>query len=417
MADAEGVGKVETVKKKRKRVSKKSKRSWRKNVDITDVEEYLDEVRRQERTGGIISHKKNEELFYVAKNTDEKEERENVKSAKAKKRKLVKNDESSDESDDERRQKNLLLRNHQNKLQKTELYDLWSPNDDKTSKSKTETYENEHYLKTTKKMTVKQPKTAYKIRSTAPALAVCHPGASYNPAFEDHQELLMTACEVEIMKQKDIDKIKRQLQLPSEEELAKLPSWEEEMSQGLFDKHEDKNNESENDDDNDDVLMLPSNGKKDRKTKKDKKRANERKKEEESSKEMHRRKVKENEIFRMKSIKRTIKKGEEKTQKRQEEKQKKMIEASSKPQRLGRQKFEEMNIEVQLTNELRGSLRNLKPEGNLFEDRFKNLQRRNIIEPRRPVMPHRKYKLKEYEKRSYKNFDLQEKLKKKKTKN
>ena len=39
------------VKKKRKRVSKKSKRSWRKHVDITDIEEHLDEVRRQERTG------------------------------------------------------------------------------------------------------------------------------------------------------------------------------------------------------------------------------------------------------------------------------------------------------------------------------------------------------------------------------
>ena len=34
----------------------------------------------------------------------------------------------------------------------------------------------------------------------------------------------MAACEVEIMKQKEIEKIKRQLQLPSEEELAKLVS-------------------------------------------------------------------------------------------------------------------------------------------------------------------------------------------------
>ena len=32
----------------------------------------------------------------------------------------------------------------------------------------------------------------------------------------------MAACEVEIMKEKEIEKIKRQLQLPSEEELAKL---------------------------------------------------------------------------------------------------------------------------------------------------------------------------------------------------
>jgi hypothetical protein len=79
-----------------------------------------------------------------------------------------------------------------------------------------EAVENEHYLKMTKKKAVKvylilmiqvrltsarinllhvviqQPKTAYKVRSTAPALAVCHPGASYNPTFEDHQ--VGTSC-------------------------------------------------------------------------------------------------------------------------------------------------------------------------------------------------------------------------------
>jgi len=36
---------------KRKRVSKKSKQSWRKHTDIKDVEEYLEEERREERTG------------------------------------------------------------------------------------------------------------------------------------------------------------------------------------------------------------------------------------------------------------------------------------------------------------------------------------------------------------------------------
>jgi hypothetical protein len=34
----------------------------------------------------------------------------------------------------------------------------------------------------------------------------------------------MAACEVEMMKEKEIEKIRRQLQQPSEEELAKLVS-------------------------------------------------------------------------------------------------------------------------------------------------------------------------------------------------
>ncbi|CAB3983536.1 Hypothetical predicted protein [Paramuricea clavata] len=407
----------DNVKKKRKRVSKKSKRSWRKHVDITEIEEHLDEVRRQERTGGVISLKRSEELFYVDKDNDEIEneagESKVSKVLTGKKRKLKKDDNSDESSDDEAR--TAAIKNRKNRTQKTGVYDLWASTSNDNSKED-EAVENEHYLKMTKKKAVKQPKTAYKVRSTAPALAVCHPGASYNPTFEDHQTLLHAACEVEIMKEKEIEKIKRQLALPSEEELAKLPSWEEEMSQGLFGEESDGEGGEDSDDGDDDEsgTMLPAGGSKERKTAKEKRKANERKKEEQSSKLQRKEKVKENEVFRVKSLKKLMKKDAEKTKERQEKKQKKLVEASSKPQRLGRQKFEEMNIEIQLTDEVSGSLRNMKPEGNLFEDRFKNLQRRNIIEPRRPVMPHRKYKLKEYEKRSYKNFNLQEKLKKKK---
>jgi len=39
------------VQLKRKRVSKKTKKAWRKHCDITDVENYLEDVRLQERTG------------------------------------------------------------------------------------------------------------------------------------------------------------------------------------------------------------------------------------------------------------------------------------------------------------------------------------------------------------------------------
>lgn len=49
----------------------------------------------------------------------------------------------------------------------------------------------------------------------------------------------------------------------------------------------------------------------------------------------------------------------------------------------------------------------------MFRDRFHSIQKRNIIEPRIPVAPSRKYKLKEYERRAYKNFDQAEDIKKK----
>ena len=48
MADEEN---VENVALKKKKGSKKSKKGWRKKTDIVDVEEHLEDIRREERTG------------------------------------------------------------------------------------------------------------------------------------------------------------------------------------------------------------------------------------------------------------------------------------------------------------------------------------------------------------------------------
>lgn len=50
---------------KRKRVSKKSKKSWRKNVDITDVDNFLEDKRLEERIGINFSEAKNEDFFSI----------------------------------------------------------------------------------------------------------------------------------------------------------------------------------------------------------------------------------------------------------------------------------------------------------------------------------------------------------------
>jgi nucleolar protein 53 len=41
-----------------------------------------------------------------------------------------------------------------------------------------------------------------------------------------------------------------------------------------------------------------------------------------------------------------------------------------------------MDAPLKFVDEITGSLRELKPEGHLAVDRFKSLQKRNIIEPR-----------------------------------
>lgn len=58
---------------------------------------------------------------------------------------------------------------------------------------------------------------------------------------------------------------------------------------------------------------------------------------------------------------------------------------------------------LQLPDELSESLRTLKPEGNLLQERFRSLRERGLIETRAPVV-HKKANKKETEKWRYKDF-------------
>ena len=75
-------------------------------------------------------------------------------------------------------------------------------------------------------------------------------------------------------------------------------------------------------------------------------------------------------------------------------------------QKLGKHKVPEGEVSVQIGEDLSESLRELKPEGNLFRDRFQSLQQRALIEPRNLVLPKkRKHRVVEYEKHAWKRFD------------
>jgi nucleolar protein 53 len=47
-----------------------------------------------------------------------------------------------------------------------------------------------------------------------------------------------------------------------------------------------------------------------------------------------------------------------------------------------------------------------QPEGNLFKSQFLDMQRRALVEPRKPQLPKRRVtKIKEYEKHAWKRFE------------
>lgn len=71
------------------------------------------------------------------------------------------------------------------------------------------------------------------------------------------------------------------------------------------------------------------------------------------------------------------------------------------PRRVARKKFEEEEIPVPEFTETLGSLRKINPVGNVLIDRFKSLQKRNIIEPNIKRKP-RKRRLTTIKKKSHK---------------
>ena len=51
--------------KAQKKASKKNKKSWRKNTDIEDVEEFLEDQRLEERLGGAFDKRTDSDIFVV----------------------------------------------------------------------------------------------------------------------------------------------------------------------------------------------------------------------------------------------------------------------------------------------------------------------------------------------------------------
>lgn len=90
------------------------------------------------------------------------------------------------------------------------------------------------------------------------------------------------------------------------------------------------------------------------------------------------------------------------TEFRQQVKEVKKKEKRLLPATLSGTKFEENEIPLKLADELTGNLRSLKPEGNILEERFKSLQKRNVMETRKMGKVPKTKKKKKVEKRNYK---------------
>lgn len=241
---------LEMLDTKKHKVSKKTKKSWRKYIDIKDVDIFLDNNRLEERLGTPISERTDTQLFTIDKTADVTEnviskhaarlalknkeprcftslkshtcvpdpisKRNRVRTKKERMNSILWQQEM------ERKMKGLFklkekeaLKNRMlaktasaNRPKRGEITDdVWNGTNVLLPETITEWMSSDSIRHTIKHLGIKKRKlpSLCKKPSVLPAVEIPHPGTSYNPSYNDHQVLLQKVVqkELELMKQEE----------------------------------------------------------------------------------------------------------------------------------------------------------------------------------------------------------------------
>jgi len=218
--------------------------------------------------------------------------------------------------------------------------------------------------------------------------------------------LLSEAAKAEKVKLKEERRIERAVKLPRWSELVTAEIKLKEAMEGL--------NPASSDDEKDETAeaaeetyrpAVAAISAENRKLSAVRKRQKLRKLQEKERRKQKVERIRQSEIYRLRSIKKDLKRIDEESARRKELRKRRKAElAKKKPPKLSAVPYEAPDAELQLSDELRGSMLELKPEGSLLENRYKSLQKRGVVEPRKKQNRRRKYRLKKYEKRSHRDM-------------
>ncbi|KAK6108272.1 Nop53 (60S ribosomal biogenesis) family protein [Brugia pahangi] len=373
------------------RISRNKKRYWKKGTQIQDTEDFLCEV--QADAVKDVKNQSDDNLFTVEREPDHNNFKLTRRQMAALMKRLKKKELVTKEDNVPKRQvRKMLLETPRKQVadkasfpqntafQTRELYDLWGKDDQHSQKEVSAS--EEYYFLTTKKKLPQEPKTLKHITSILQHVEIAPAGASYNPPVSKYLDYVTEAAEEEKRKIKESEKLERELAL-LKEKYATREEIELELRTTLDGSGDNSDeiledaNEMELNDSGEKELKIKQ---KKRKTRKARylERMERKRKEIESitgfqKEQMHliysTRKLN-------KEISKEIQKREELAKKR---KVHKLIKKFAGTQRLGRGKFEPCEKSVLLTEELPGSLRELKPQGNVLAERLKSLQKRNML--------------------------------------
>lgn len=432
---------------KRKRVSKKSKLAWRKHTKVQDIEEFLEEQRADERLGAPLETVSNEQLFVVDTKPQEEpiysrqrrklratrplkgflalqpdtnvpdpnKKRNRVKTPEERKSELVKKKEI------ENRQKGVLKAKEINAIAERRLDEIKREkkikrgefNEDIWGKDKIYSIEKDpwaepitkvHNLRNTGVPVKTIVKDVQQKKSPLPAIEVPHPGMSYNPSFKDHQDLLKIVAEKEtkiIKEEEHLARVTRQMFRKVTPD-QKHTEWMVEMSEGIPSKKGEEIEVKEEEDNDLDRISINPPVKNKKKTLQQRRKQKEQLELEKQRKQTKLEKRKIGDIHKLKVLKAKLETMEKKQEKLRKIRKIRAEKKKLKPKVLSSIKFEDPGEEFQLGEDISGNLRAVKKEGSLLMDRFKSLQRRNILEPSKRAHK-KKPKVKKYTKPGHKD--------------
>ncbi|CAD6499081.1 BgTH12-04733 [Blumeria graminis f. sp. triticale] len=428
--------KLHVVNKQTTQPSRKGKKAWRKNVDVTDIHIGLEQVRKELIHGGVITEKASEELFRVDTHGDN-----SVRKRFASRTKTLKADEiiaqrsftpvvSSKKRSSEKISNGIIEPKRQRTYyvshrelsrlrdiangrsnnfihEPTEVdFDIWNGETNCVENTLDERFS---FLEKKRKKVAPvtlshEPITLVASGRQLPAISKPHGGYSYNPLVTEYTKCLEAIGNREVEAERarnaicEAERVQKEALAKSAAEAEKAEArasfleWEEDST------WEGCDSDMEN--------FKLSSKRPQRKTQAQRNRIKRRKEAERKAKLALKIKQKNSQVAQIKELVREL-------ENRNHDKQQDVVDHSStdedfelRRRKLGKVRLPEKNIELVLPDELQDSLRLLKPEGNLLRDRYRSMLMRGKFESRRRISFAKKAKRKTTEKWTHKDFVL-----------
>ncbi|KAI0600978.1 ribosome biogenesis protein Nop53/GLTSCR2 [Biscogniauxia sp. FL1348] len=419
--------------------SRKGKKAWRKNVDVTEVEKGLDDLNKEIIEGGVVAEKPSDELFTLdtagdaslpkkyPKHTSKPLKVDEILAARSAVPSVSLRKRPGDKTTDgiipAKRPKReyvthkelLRLRkvadgHHETTVEVTDAtYDPWT--EVVVQKSEVEVLKEERNPKKKAPKTLSQnPISLLASGKAVPAVPKPTGGYSYNPVFTDYEARYKEEAEKAVeaerkrLEAEEAERLKKEAAARSAAEAeaaearAELSEWDEDSEwEGFQSGGEELKT----------TVKRPK-----RKTQAQRNRIKRRKEEEARAKHEAKTKVRK---AQMEEIKQLAQAAAERDQAEALAKAEESDSSSSnadgndevlRRRQLGKMKVPEKDLELVLPDELQDSLRLLKPEGNLLKDRYRSLLVRGRMETRRRIPFRKQAKTKLTEKWSYKDFNF-----------